>query len=258
MTPYALFYLFDCLLLVRALTQWSDRPLVGIGRNLALALLELILLIPVLSSFPAALLILLTLVLYRLTVALTEGRTENLFRARLIQLALLILGASTLFGIAPGEIRFIPGLSALLEGLLGANLLTRNVRVPTLGKLLVYLFGLLLTVVETNHAIRAVLKSINASPVRDRASVASGEGKEDTVELKRGKIIGAIERTLFFFFVLTGNYTSIGFILAAKGITRFKELDDKEFAEYFLIGTLLSSSLSLFCGELIKRLIVTF
>ena len=34
-------------------------------------------------------------------------------------------------------------------------------------------------------------------------------------------------------------------MLAAKGFTRFKELDDRDFAEYVLIGTLLSSSLAI-------------
>ena len=74
-------------------------------------------------------------------------------------------------------------------------------------------------------------------------------------QLNRGKIIGIIERSLFMFFIITNNYSSIGFILAAKGFTRFKELDNKEFAEYVLIGTLLSSSLSIFIGFIISSLI---
>ncbi len=77
----------------------------------------------------------------------------------------------------------------------------------------------------------------------------------DKQELNRGKIIGVIERNLFFFFVMTGNYTSIAFILTAKGFTRFKELDDKNFAEYVLIGTLLSSALSIFWAFFIKEII---
>ena len=40
--------------------------------------------------------------------------------------------------------------------------------------------------------------------------------------------------------------------MAAKGLTRFKELENRGFAEYVLIGTLLSSSLAIVIGLLVK------
>jgi len=55
--------------------------------------------------------------------------------------------------------------------------------------------------------------------------------------------------------VLTKNYGSIAFILAAKAFTRFRELENRDFAEYVLIGTLLSSSLSIFWAYFIRTLV---
>ncbi|HSR12956.1 MAG TPA: hypothetical protein VLS90_16040, partial [Thermodesulfobacteriota bacterium] len=58
-----------------------------------------------------------------------------------------------------------------------------------------------------------------------------------------GKIIGYLERALIFFFILTGQPGSIGFLIAAKSILRFGEVKDRQNrleAEYIIIGTLMS------------------
>jgi hypothetical protein len=48
------------------------------------------------------------------------------------------------------------------------------------------------------------------------------------------------------------QHSAIGFVLAAKAFARFKELEDREFAEYVLIGTLLSSSVAVAIGILVR------
>jgi len=53
-----------------------------------------------------------------------------------------------------------------------------------------------------------------------------------------GKIIGYLERTIVFFFLLHKQFTAIAFVLTAKSIARF-EMEKKK-AEYYLIGTLFS------------------
>ncbi len=73
----------------------------------------------------------------------------------------------------------------------------------------------------------------------------------DEREYNAGRVIGMLERILIFFFVFAGQFGAIGFIIAAKGFTRFKELDKREFAEYVLIGTLLSSLLAIFTALLV-------
>jgi hypothetical protein len=55
-----------------------------------------------------------------------------------------------------------------------------------------------------------------------------------------GSTIGILERILIVVFVLTGTDVAIGFVVAAKTLARFKLLDDRDFAEYYLLGTLAS------------------
>ena len=46
-----------------------------------------------------------------------------------------------------------------------------------------------------------------------------------------------------------------GFVLAAKSFARFKELDKREFAEYVLIGTLISMILAIVAAAATQLLI---
>ena len=55
-----------------------------------------------------------------------------------------------------------------------------------------------------------------------------------------GSTIGIIERLLISALVLAGGAMAIGLVIAAKTLARFKQLDDKYFAEYYLLGTLAS------------------
>lgn len=55
-----------------------------------------------------------------------------------------------------------------------------------------------------------------------------------------GGLIGIMERLLIFILLVSGNIGSIGFIIAAKSVARFKKLSETQFGEYFLLGTLFS------------------
>ena len=55
-----------------------------------------------------------------------------------------------------------------------------------------------------------------------------------------GATIGVIERLLISALVLAGGVMTIGLVVAAKTLARFKQLDDRDFAEYYLLGTLAS------------------
>ena len=55
-----------------------------------------------------------------------------------------------------------------------------------------------------------------------------------------GQAIGILERLLIVTFVLVGAEAAIGLVIAAKTLARFKQLDDRDFAEYYLLGTLAS------------------
>ena len=59
-----------------------------------------------------------------------------------------------------------------------------------------------------------------------------------------GEAIGIIERLLIVTFVLVGAEAAIGLVIAAKTLARFKQLDDRDFAEYYLLGTLASVAIA--------------
>ncbi len=81
---------------------------------------------------------------------------------------------------------------------------------------------------------------------------ATQESTIDRKEYNRGKYIGNLERLLVLTVVLLGSYETIGFIIAGKGLIRAKELEDRDFAEYFLIGTLTSTAIAVLVGLLIR------
>ena len=65
-----------------------------------------------------------------------------------------------------------------------------------------------------------------------------------------GATIGALERLLIVALILTGAEAAIGLVIAAKTLARFRQLDDRPFAEYYLLGTLASVSVALVSGML--------
>jgi hypothetical protein len=75
---------------------------------------------------------------------------------------------------------------------------------------------------------------------------------------KAGRWIGIIERMMAFTFVLVGQWSAIGFLIAAKSIFRFGDLRegrDKGQTEYMLIGTLLSFGLAIASGLAVQALL---
>lgn len=71
---------------------------------------------------------------------------------------------------------------------------------------------------------------------------------------KAGVLIGSLERTMILILVMYSAIASIGFIVAMKALTRFKQFEDKSFAEYYLIGNMLSILLGLIMGFLMKSI----
>ncbi|MBJ7555086.1 DUF3307 domain-containing protein [Marinomonas spartinae] len=73
-----------------------------------------------------------------------------------------------------------------------------------------------------------------------------------------GQYLGYIERVLVLTFVLNGQYTAVGFVLAAKSIFRMgdlREAHDRKFTEYVMLGSLFSMSIALFTGFVIAKLL---
>jgi hypothetical protein len=66
-------------------------------------------------------------------------------------------------------------------------------------------------------------------------------GTEDTTGMESaGRYIGWLERALLYGLVVLGSPDAAALVVAAKSIARFPSFSEEKFAEYYLIGTLLS------------------
>lgn len=70
-----------------------------------------------------------------------------------------------------------------------------------------------------------------------------------------GRIIGKLERVIIAALVLCNQLSAIGFVLAAKSIARYKQLEDKNFAEKYLVGTLTSTCIAFITAIILRHLI---
>jgi hypothetical protein len=94
--------------------------------------------------------------------------------------------------------------------------------------------------------VRGVLDRCGTKPLNDQKKV-------DENEFDRGRMIGELERALLLVLVFLDQYFAISFLLGAKGLIRSREFEDRNFAEYFLIGTLTSILLAVAAGIALQR-----
>gem|GEM_PF-7076763 len=129
------------------------------------------------------------------------------------------------------------------RGVLGGDLKTSSSG-------LVYAIAVLFLTGLANNVIRALLSRYQVLPrklteLSPSASLtekmSAPESMEDTREIERGKVIGNIERVLVLIFISHNNFEALGFLMAAKGLIRSKEFEDRNRAEYILIGSLASA-----------------
>lgn len=71
--------------------------------------------------------------------------------------------------------------------------------------------------------------------------------KKEKNDINAGRIIGTLERIIILLLVSIKQYSSIGLVLTAKSVARYDKISkDQYFAEYYLLGTLLSTICVLF------------
>ena len=81
-----------------------------------------------------------------------------------------------------------------------------------------------------------------------------GLAGQTTEELQNaGMYIGWLERFLILTSLLLQSPATVGLIITAKSIARYPEFKSKRFAEYFLIGTLLSISIGVVAGLILLK-----
>lgn len=76
--------------------------------------------------------------------------------------------------------------------------------------------------------------------------------QEEKEVAKIGSWIGILEREIILLLGLLGQYGAIGFVLTAKSLARYKQLEKKAFAEKYLVGTLLSCFIAFLCVAMCK------
>ena len=90
---------------------------------------------------------------------------------------------------------------------------------------------------------------------RARPSTVVAVVRTPFTELKGGRFIGPLERVFLLALVLTGQFTALAAVIAAKGIVRFPEISKDETggskAEYFLVGSFASWALVVVVATLI-------
>ena len=65
---------------------------------------------------------------------------------------------------------------------------------------------------------------------------------ENGTDRNAGRMIGTLERIIMVIFIAIGQYAAVGLVLTAKSIARYDRIaKDQVFAEYYLLGTLLST-----------------
>jgi len=78
------------------------------------------------------------------------------------------------------------------------------------------------------------------------------DGHEPAGDAKTGRIIGKLERLIIVVLVMSNQLGGIGFVLTAKSVARFKQLEDQNFAEKYLVGTLASVAIAIISSVVMR------
>lgn len=109
-------------------------------------------------------------------------------------------------------------------------------------KLARWVFAILFIHIPVNIFIQNFLGEYK--PKRDEAIIKADH--------KAGRRIGTIERFIMLVFLSMNQYAAMGLVLTAKSIARYDKIaKDEKFAEYYLLGTLLSTLCVVICRILI-------
>jgi hypothetical protein len=192
----------------------------------------------------------LILVLTNFILFFVEGKNVNNNLARFLSFIFIVL-LTSFFTSGLFAIEFNQSLFSLFSKLSGYFYLLYSLDKIDPLKINIFITGFLFLLNEVNFAVRYFFEALSLVPkIRDDKSI-----EIDKEEYNAGRVIGMLERILILFFVIVNQFAAIGFIIAAKGFTRFKELDKREFAEYVLTGTLFSSLFAIAVALIVKELI---
>ena len=87
-------------------------------------------------------------------------------------------------------------------------------------------------------ALLAVMKPANV--FIQKVLVTEKPTDETRTRLRYGGRIGSLERIVSVVMMYLGPYAAIALVFTAKSVVRFKDFENRDFAEYYLYGTLMS------------------
>jgi hypothetical protein len=103
------------------------------------------------------------------------------------------------------------------------------------------------------YIVRGCLRKTGTLPHIDAKNAVQSETSNlDVKEINRGRLIGNLERLVLTIVVAAGSYAALAFLVAAKGLIRSEDLQNRDFAEYFLVGSLSSVLVALCSGVVIR------
>lgn len=94
-----------------------------------------------------------------------------------------------------------------------------------------------------NAAGGSVLVRIVLGPLGGGVPERGGSGHDGA-----GRLIGILERTITLILILAGQWAAMALLATAKSVARFDDLKSREFAEYYLVGTLTSLLVAILIG----------
>lgn len=135
----------------------------------------------------------------------------------------VLLAAAVYLSVFAIKIQYLPGIDWIISST-GADM----------ENLLAWILILLILVQPCSITIKKILnryRPINEEHVDEGIPSA-------------GALIGILERLFILLMLYANQFTAIGFVLTAKSIARYNKISETpQFAEYYLLGTLLSSLL---------------
>ena len=107
-----------------------------------------------------------------------------------------------------------------------------------------WVLAILFVHIPANLLIQNFLRDYK--PKRDEALIRADN--------RAGRRIGTIERLIMLVLMSMDQYAAIGLVLTAKSIARYDKITkDEKFAEYYLLGTLVSTLCVIVCRMLILK-----
>jgi hypothetical protein len=182
--------------------------------------------------------------------------------------------AGTVFILSPGGVQWetvYPDLAAVAQGTYDWHYADRAAAIVCLVITGTYAAGYFLGILLQNVAPKDDIQKDHYVIENERTEVRTkmlpnGERESEITTVKSeqlyrdspqktGRYIGMLERLLIMILLVTQLSHGLAFLAALKSLTRFKQFDNKQFAEYYLTGTIASAIIGLLIGILAAAVI---